>query len=512
MKKYKSIILSSIVALSTIACDDYLDINTSPNAPAADIITPDLSLSGALNEPYMNGAYNTADRLGNAFMQNWAFDVNNVTGGFQVEYNLNITSSFYSSIWDRLYRDTSTLSIIEKYGAEDDSQEYNYFKAIAMIMKVNHFQTLVDLYGDIPYSEAHLGGNNTTPTYDDDQAIYRDFIVKLDQAIALIDNTPTEVAITPDVSDVVFGGNMESWKSLANTIKLRVLLRESTKAETNGESQAYLNSEFAKLDGQTFVSTDVTLNPGYNDTAGSQSPFFGLYGYDAATTTPTTIGRQLVVSDYRAKFMSGEETQNGVITGVSDSRLAAVFETFGGQVIGPVQGVTGAGTPPNLSKMNIGSGLLLNSEQDYYVMTASESYFLQAEAMARGYITGDAQTAYNTGISSSFALLGASELNYIDNINIVPGVGFGAAGNLEEQINAIMTQKWIALMGIDAVETWIDYTRTGYPAVPLAATATKPARPKRLMYPQSEYTANSANVPVQSQADAFNNGVFWNEN
>jgi hypothetical protein len=512
MKKYKSIILSSIVALSTIACDDYLDINTSPNAPSADIITPDLSLSGALNEPYMNGGYNTADRLGNALMQNWAFDVNNVTGGFQIEYNLNITSSFYSSIWDRLYRETSTLSIIENYGDEDGNQEYNYFKAIAMIMKVDHFQTLVDLYGDIPYSEAHLGGNNTTPAYDDDQAIYRDFIVKLDQAIALIDDTPTEEAISPDVNDVIFGGNMQSWKSYANTIKLRVLLRESTKAETNGESQAYLNAEFAKLDGQTFVTSDVTLNPGYTDTTGSQSPFFGLYGYEPATTTATGFGRQLVVSDYRAKFMSGLATQDGVITGVSDNRLSSVFETFGGQVIGPVQGVTGAGTPPQLSKMLIGSGLLVNSEQDYYVMTASESYFLQAEAMARGYITGDAQNAYNSGISSSFALLGATEGNYITNINVVPEIGFGAAASLDDKINAIMTQKWIALMGIDAVETWIDYTRTGYPDVPLAATASKPARPKRLMYPQSEYTSNANNVPAQSQADAFNNGVFWNEN
>jgi hypothetical protein len=508
MKKYKSIILSAIVALSTVACDDYLDINDNPNAPSSAILTPDLTLSGALTEPYMNGGYNSADRLGNAFMQSWAFDVNNVTGGFQEEYNLNINSNFYSTIWNRLLRDTSTLSVIEA----EENPEYAYFKAIAMIMKVDHFQTLVDLYGDMPYTEAHILGENTTPAYDDDQFIYRDFIVKLNEAIDLIDNADLNVAILPSISDVVFGGNMSNWKNFANTVKLRVLLREATKAETNGESQTYLTAQFTELDGATFVSTDVAINPGYADIEGSQSPFYALYGNEGATTTRTGLGGQIVVSDYRAKFMTGLPTQDGTVTGVPDNRLPAVFELLGGQVVGPVQGETGAGVPPALSKMVVGQGVLQSPLQDYYVMTASESYFLQSEAMARGYITGDAQTAYNNGISASFTLLGAFEGAYVTNINSIPNIGFAAAGSLDEQINAIMTQKWLALMGIDAIESWIDYTRTGYPNIPLALTAQRAERPNRLMYPQSEYTTNAANVPVQSQDDAFSTNVFWGEN
>jgi hypothetical protein len=506
MKKYKSIILSAIVALSTVACDDFLDINESPNAPSTGL-TPDLTLSAALTQPYMNGGYNSADRLGNAFMQSWAFDVNNVTGGFQEEYNLNINSNFFSTIFNRLYLDTGTLSLIEK----EENLEYSNHIAIAMIMKVDHFQTLVDLYGDIPYLEAHLGGQNQTPAYDDDQFIYRDFIVKLNQAIELIDNA-SDTAIDPGVNDPVFNGDMSSWKTYANTLKLRVLLREATKAETNGESQTYLTTQFAELDGETFITNNVTINPGYNDVENGQSPFYALYGNEGASTTRTGLGGQIVVADYRAKFMTGVPTQDGTATGVPDNRLPAVFELLGGQVVGPVQGETGAGVPPALSKMVVGQGLLQSPVQDYYVMTASESFFLQSEAIVRGYITGDAQTAYNNGISASFTLLGASEGAYVTNINSIPNIGFAAAGSLDEQINAIMIQKWLALMGIDAIESWIDYTRTGYPNVPLALTAQRAERPNRLMYPQSEYTRNAANVPAQTQDDAFSTSVFWGEN
>ena len=64
-------------------------------------------------------------------------------------------------------------------------------------------------------------------------------------------------------------------------------------------------------------------------------------------------------------------------------------------------------------------------------------------------------------------------------------------------------------MGINGIESWIEYTRTGFPVTDLALTATRPAKPVRLMYPNSEYTANGNNVPSQSQNDAFNNKIFW---
>ena len=74
-----------------------------------------------------------------------------------------------------------------------------------------------------------------------------------------------------------------------------------------------------------------------------------------------------------------------------------------------------------------------------------------------------------------------------------------------------MTQKWIALSGFNAIESFIDFTRTGYPEAHLSIIAERPARNVRLMYPTSEYSTNSANVGLQGQTieDAFSNKIFW---
>jgi hypothetical protein len=71
-----------------------------------------------------------------------------------------------------------------------------------------------------------------------------------------------------------------------------------------------------------------------------------------------------------------------------------------------------------------------------------------------------------------------------------------------------MTQKWIALMSVNAHESWIDYVRTGFPVVPMALTNTV-GKPKRLMYPTSEYVGNTDNVPNQTAATPFVSGPFW---
>ena len=98
------------------------------------------------------------------------------------------------------------------------------------------------------------------------------------------------------------------------------------------------------------------------------------------------------------------------------------------------------------------------------------------------------------------------EESYIAAANAVDGLGWDASSN---KIEAIMTQKWLALNGINAIESWIEYTRTGFPEIPLAVNAQRDSKPNRLLYPSSEYIANSANVPTQQSADAFNTSVFW---
>ena len=84
-------------------------------------------------------------------------------------------------------------------------------------------------------------------------------------------------------------------------------------------------------------------------------------------------------------------------------------------------------------------------------------------------------------------------------------VGYDNSANKQE---SIIFKKWIVTMGINALQSWLDYNRTGFPSdVPLSLKASPPDRPVRLFYPSSELTSNGGNLPTQP--NAFTAKVFW---
>ena len=493
--KYLTLVVALVFV--TTSCSDYLDVNAPQNNPTSDQVTPDLILPGALSRTYSTQAV-TMNQLGNAYMNNWAANVNAFTGGFNEEFQLILTSTFYNNIWDQTYIRSANFQAM----IDSPFENFENHKAIGMIMKSFYMQYLVDVYGDCPYSEAFQGGNNTSPVYDDDMAIYRDLITVLNDAITLI-NSATVATNTVGSEDIVFGGSMGEWVKFANTLKLRILMREATKAETDGETATYLASQFNQLD-QNFIGSSATTNPGYANDANKQNPFYSTYGFVAGNDDPraeTASHRFIRASLYAQQFL------DGTLTGIYDDRIDLIYEPIDGLgVIGVNQGIDSndPAIPDEIS--GLGDGLLADDSQDGYLMTAAESFFLQAEAAERNYISGDAKTLFQSGISASFAHYGLDASDYLTNSNGLDKVGWDGSSN---KIEAIMTQKWIALNGIHGLESWIEYTRTGYPDIPLAENAQQANKPNRLLYPSSEYIGNSANVPNQVQADAFSTFIFW---
>lgn len=495
MKKYikKGLLLLGVA--SVMSCGDYLDINDDPNNVTSENITPDLILSGAQKRIYDTQAV-TANQLGNLFMNNWGLNVQSFSSGFVKEFTLNIDNSFYSGIWNGYYLRMANFHNI----SENTKEEYTNYRAIGLILKSFYMQQIVDLYGDAPYSQAFQGGDNLFPSYDDAMSIYVDLYDNLTLATDLIANAPS-VALVPGENDAIMNGNMNEWAKFANTIKLRMLVRNSL--GTTAESIAFVNDRKAALDGSLFVTQDVTINPGYTADTDRQNPFFDLfYNTDGSERNGYKSRRG---TKHAMNFLSGAST------GVSDLRLNRIYGAADdGLYNGVVQGETSATAATNLSP--IGPGLIASAEQDGYIMTASESLLLQSEAKEYGIITtGDSEAFFIDAVTKSFELLGltaADATAYLGVANGVDGIGWT---NTTDKREAIMTQKWIALNGINAHEAWIDYTRTGYPVTPLAITAEQAYKPYRLMYPSSEQVGNSGNVPAQSQADAFTNRIFWNQ-
>jgi len=482
MKALKRILIMCFVIGAFSSCKkQLLDINTSPNDPTTASASPDLVLSNALN--ITAGIYDNPTNGNNNFVWSglWlghiAYSGNYAIATENVSYNL--TNSFAAGTWDNIYDNIEDYDFVEKKGVETGN---SFYRAIGMLMKAYNFETLVDLYNNVAYSQALQGTGNSTPAYDDGKTIYADLSKKIDTATAIFKTSATANTIS---GDIMFGGDASKWVRFANTVKLGLLLKQS---EVNG---AAAKTEAGAISGG-YLTNDATVNPGYLNSSGKTNPFWGSNINTAGTYTQTLYRG----GEYAIEFF---KTNNDTfrlrkfytpIGGISDTSLSK----YAGNLFGD-QGV------PNSQTSQIGSGVLKSFSQSAIVMLAAESYFLQAEAALRGWISGPADSLYKLGVEKSFLYLGLTSAKaqayYSQAGN--KQTTWDDANGFQEQLALIIRQKW-------AAETWInefvpdnDYRRLHLPAdIPLSTSPYSTGIfPKRLMYPQREINVNSASVAAQ---------------
>ncbi len=546
MKKIKFSI--AILAFTLFSCDQYLDINESPNNLTFDEATPSKLLPGAQVSTYrvQIGAMN---QLGNVFMNSWTRNVSSFGNGYDKELQLIVDNAFYNNIWDGLYINLMNFQAIIDY--PNASGQYDNYIAAAKICKAHYMQYIVDLYGNAPYSQAWKPNQFLTPTYDDDYAIYQDLIASLEDARAII------AAANPSAEDiaaydVMLGGDMNRWNEFANTLQLRLCLRMS---ELTGAQATYRDAKLTDIAAGPFLSDNVTVNPGFGDGNDDQaSPGFNTYAIDV-TATARQNRTFIAHSAHTYKAMQSYATTNypaagsqEIIAGsgvfypnVTDARRARLFTVGAGSTVhraveqgnsfvtvGAV-GATYPGTPSriglighfNMYLEHDGHLAATNADlvREYssasgYIMTLCESYFLQAEAAVRypGLGFSGEQALFDAGVTESFLSRAATMGTYLTTINTKPYFGLAASVTMDEKIHAIMYQKWIALMGHHGIESFVDYNRTGFPLTPLSLTATQTNKPYRLSYPVSEYIANAGNVPTLTNSEIFTVNAktpFW---
>lgn len=484
-----------VVLVLTSCSDSFGDINTDPNNPS--VVSPNLILPVAQNYSAFSQERNRGNNtLGNLMMYNWS-----QSDGFSWytdEFLYLVTSTFYQQNFDYVY-----TNVLKQYNSLTTLQgdQYGNYVAIGNIMKAYHFNILVDTYGDIPYSEALKRGGNATPKYDNAQEVYTDLVVQLSAAIALIDATESNTkikALVPGADDGMFKGDMLKWKQFANSIKLRMLTRQSGMAARAG----YINTQLAAIaaEGSGYITKDVEVNIGYNASTNQQNPKWDSFGADVAGTA-TNNNLATCASDYILAYL----------TSTSDPRLNFIYERPATGHLGVKQGLQNYDeTPLGVDGLvpakvsNIGPGILKSAKQGAVLFTAAESYFDQAELDLKFKSGANAQALYELGIQASFTYLGAgSATTYFTQAKDL--VNWNTSTN---KLQAIITQKWIAVNGIDAIQSWFDYNRTGFPKnLPISALASTADRPVRLAYPASEVTSNGINLPAQP--NVFTAKIFW---
>lgn len=506
-------LLISSVFIST-SCDDYLDINQNPNSILYSDLNPSELMSGAQiqgvrtqsRQANVNGQY-----LMNAWNQN---PTNFGAGVFQnPEYTLNYTSSFLAEIWDNYYVVINNYHKIANYA--DTSGKYDNYTAIAKIMKAYYMQYIVDLYGDCPYSQAWQGNNNTSPGYDNDVEVYKSLMLELEAACDLIDNPSANALVPTATEDMILQGSMSTWKQVAATIELKMLLRMSKNdgSFTSTMDASFIADRLTFLNSQTFFTSNLFINPGYSSSSTQQNPFYN-YMPSADYIVPTGHAYKCLSNDYQSSQTIAGTTVNYPY--VADPRRARLFAN--GTGTSRICAITqGTGSTPDVYDTNSTAavkpaklglsvyaplGNTAGNAANCYIITEAECYLLLSEAKLKGYISGGtagAQADFTTAIDKSMAFLkvaSASQIaTYKTAIDSKPYFGWTGSTTMEQKIGAIMYQKWVALMGFHGIESYIEYSRTGYPFTPLSTTANQTRKPYRLLYPKSEILYNTDNVP-----------------
>ena len=474
-----------MTALIAFSCDNFLDINKNPNQTT--VSTPELVLANALNATAGQLFYN---QMGAMWAGQWC--PSGDVSGFVQEKTYDFNNTYGTGIW------TGSYDILNDYKyaiTEAEAAGKKGVAAIAKIMSAFLYHKLVDTYNNVPYTDALQGTTVIRPTYDNAQTVYESIIEDIDEATTSLKSI-TDPGDDPGASDIVFAGDYSLWIRFANTLKLRLLVRQSA---MSGRT-AYITAEIGQISGG-YLTTDANSTPGYLKTAGKLNPFWANYyrnetdnlnnNFNFYRSTAFLVGR-----------VPGTDTRRLYIVSPSGSTTLSVAA---GTRTGVVYGDESPSAYSNVTS-GIGFGILKSYDMPMTIFTAAESYFLQSEAVLRGYMTGNARTLYESGITASYTLLG------IPSPATASATYIATLPAFDNQVSTIINQKWIALVGYGGFEAWCDYRRTGFPNVPLSTKAIKDNIPVRLYYPNQELQTNAENVAAQGTIDALTTKVFWDAN
>lgn len=449
----KKIAYITLFALTFSSCSDTLDdINANPNATETPL-APYL-LTGTLKQGadlYWGSVNNFDSSL--LFVQHWA----------KIQYTepdvFNLSNSSFTTLWDRGYSTLITdLNTIINF---PDAQANSNYKGIALALRSWTFLLLTDAYGSIPYKEAGLKVN---PSYNTQKEVYTGLLEDLKQAQLLLNTS--NGAVTGDLS---YKGDITKWKKLVNSLRLRIALRISDREPALAKQAAIdATSDAAGLissNNDTFKFT-FTSSPQQNPA----SAWFETR--DDYRISKTLVDKLYELSDPRLPVYAQLPTDASV-----------------GKYVGGGNGLSAtAANAQGLAKTSRPGTYFLTAQSPAIFASYSETLFNLAEAVARGYIAGDAEALYKSAITASFNQFGITDATVIANYLNQPSVQYDAANYAK----SIGTQKWIAFYG-QGLDAFAEWRRLDYPVLIAGPNSLLEGQiPSRFFYPGTEQSLNGA--------------------
>ncbi len=502
MKKIKIFLLAAML-IGVAGCKDFLNVNHDPNNPDVPNIRYllpgiEASIGSIFTLDFESVGYSTAVFTHQLTSRQPDEDNYGITGSAYVE---NYWDDFYS-VFNNSHGVLQNVELLISLGTTSKNFQY---AGIGKVLKAYTFSTMVDLWGNIPYSQANVKGN-LDPAFDTDQDIYASLFNLIDEGIADMKKDSADInLLTPTGDDLIYGGKIDSWIRMANTLKLK--LYTQVKDVPSMYDQAKVDALLANGP-DSLISTwaqSFNIPYGKQSSPDDRNPAFVTeYG-----------GGQIsnYISPWLFNIMMGNNDH--ILTGITDPRIPYYWvnqlnaskspenkvEFRDGNFVSIYFGSTGpnrdAAGRATFSMMGIypcggryddGKGSTSTagfSTSDATgaapcrLITYADRYYLEAELLASGKATSPnaLKDVFDLALKASFnqvnqVAIGAAHVSqtvptitstvrdaYISAIDTLFTVA-----SADRQMELIMTEKWLSSFGTSH-DQYTDYRRTGYPVL-----------------------------------------------
>lgn len=496
-----------VLVIFTSGCTkDFETINTDENSPGIAQAAPNMLLTNAI-ESMTDRVHEIflGEEMGSCWVQHQA----------KVQYpdedryipRMGVINNTWTSFYASSGYDVQTLYNLA-VAKNNDS-----YKAVALILKSYIVSVLTDEFGDVPYTEAFMGSDATTPilspVYDTQESIYTALLANLAEANTLLKEDGAAIE-----GDILYGNDLMMWKKFANSLSLRLLMRRSDRVAPTAAITAIVKDP---VKFPVFESNDDNAALIYLGSAPNNHPINeNRKTRDDHRVSQTIIDVMWTTNpnmDYRLPVYANLPSAGGWWLGLPNGMNSTDAANYKGN------GLTKTSKLGDYFTAATAPGML---------MSYAEVQFILAEAAQRNFITGSPKTAeeyYTEGVKGSYyqfadeivtknlgmAALGLEQDWTIDSLANDYLAQYGA-WNASKALEKIYTEKWLAMydQGLQAAFEW---RRTGIPVLkPAVAGANGGKIPVRAYYPSDESGRNPTNLAAaiaRQGADDLNTRVWW---
>ncbi len=478
-------------------CSDFAEINTNPNAATtvtSEMLGTNLILNVAANSSF----------LGPALLSK-AISHTEFPNALQ-----------YNSLGKQSFEDLVVLTNVDKMiNLAPEGAQKNSFTGLGKFVRAWRFYELTIRVGDIPYAKALQGEKGViSPEYSTQKEVFLGILQELEEADKAFEQG------TKFAGDPIYNGDVAKWRKLVNTFALKVLLNLSVK-----ESDPDLN---VKSRFNTIVTTKPLFESNadnfqvvYSDVANQRYPWFKLNNQGLIYPVMSTmiVDKLRDLEDYRL-FHYAAPSPVKIASGINASSYAAYVAVNPSVVYSDLAAVASS---KDYSNLNARYSELANSEP-FYQIGYTTLQFILAEASLRGWVAGKTASAYyENGIRAGMQFVASNTpdnadfhhnrkitADYITSYLASDKVKL--SGTMQQQLEKIITQKYLGSFLQAGYDSYFDNRRTGFPVFPINPLSNnntdKDKMPVRWMYPDSEVNYNNENLTKAIQSQYGGNDDF----